>query len=132
MDSNPLIYNDSFLALDSDGNPHISYYKDAALGSDSGSLVYTYWTGSAWNTENVDNTNYGAGPITLDSSGNPHISYLTFHPSDPAHYRDVIYASRIESTTTVSLSTMVGIVMIMLVVVVVVTSLIFYFKKRKR
>jgi hypothetical protein len=135
VDSNHLISDSSFLALDHQNNPHISYYKDAELGSGtSGSLMYAYWTGSAWNTETVDNDgpNYGAGPIAVDPSGNPHKSYPSFHYSDPFHYRDIKYATRTESTTTTSPSTTVVIAAIMLVVVIVVMSFIFYFKKRKR
>jgi hypothetical protein len=135
VDSNPLISDGSFLALDSHNNPHVSYFKEPELGSETGGdLMYAYWTGSAWNAETVTNngTMYGAGPITLDSSGNPHISYSSFHSSDPFHYRDIKYATRTESTTTTSPSAMVVIVVVALVVVVAITGLIFYLKKRKR
>jgi hypothetical protein len=60
------------LALDSSGNPHISYYD-----SINGDLKYAAWTGSAWNIQTVDSTG-DVGSFTslaLDSSGNPHISY---------------------------------------------------------
>jgi hypothetical protein len=134
VDSNPLISDSSFLALDSRNNPHISYYKTPELGSDFGDLMYAYWTGSAWNIETVDNARpqYEAGPIALDSLDSPHLSYPSFHSSDPVHYRDIKYATRIESTTITSPSAMVFIVVVVLVAVVVVTGLIFYFKKRKR
>ena len=135
VDSNPLISDGSFLALDSHNNPHVSYFKEPELGSETGGdLMYAYWTGSAWNTETVTNngTKYGAGPIALDSSDTPHISYSSYHYSDPFHYRDIKYATRIESTTTTSPSAMVVIVVVVLVVVVAVTGLIFYFKKHKR
>ena len=128
VDSNHLISDSSFLALDRQNNPHISYYKDAELGSETGgNLMYAYWTGSAWNTETVDNngTDYGAGPIALDSSGNPHISYPSFHYSDPFHYRDIKYATRAESTTTPSPST---IIVIVLVVVVILALLVLIYR----
>jgi hypothetical protein len=135
VDSNPLISDSSFLALDSHDKPHICYFKEPEIGSETGgNLMYAYWTGSAWNTETVTNngTDYGAGPIALDSSDTTHISYSSFHYSDPFHYRDVKYATRIESTITTLPSAMVVIVVVVLVGVVAVTGLLFYFKKRGR
>ena len=60
------------LALDSGGNPHISYYD-----STNGDLKYAYHDGTSWQIETVDS----AGDVglytslALDSGGNPHISY---------------------------------------------------------
>jgi len=62
------------IALDANGNPHISYLND----SGSGSLKYASFNSTAWNITTVD-TNLGeAGGYTslaLDAQGNPHISY---------------------------------------------------------
>lgn len=137
VDSNHLISDSSFLALDRQNNPHISYYEDPNLGSDSGNLMYAHWIGSAWNTETVDNngTDYGAGPIALDSSGNPHISYLSFHYSDPFHYHDIkyAYATRTETPTTQeSFPTLLVVAVIVTVLAVVAVGLLVYFKKRKK
>jgi len=60
------------LALDSSGNPHISYSHDDSLD-----LKYARWTGSAWDIQTVDSADMVGQytSIALDSSDNPHISY---------------------------------------------------------
>jgi hypothetical protein len=69
----------SFLALDSKGNPHISYtYSNMA----NTYLMYASWTGSKFNIQTVD-TNGGAKPsIALDSDDNPHICYTYSNLTD--------------------------------------------------
>lgn len=65
------------LALDSLGNPHISYQGSASLWEDVGDLKYAQWTGGKWVTQIVDSEG-AVGKYTslaLDSDGNPHISY---------------------------------------------------------
>ena len=60
------------LALDSSGNPHISYCDWS-----NDDLKYAGWNGSSWEIETVDspgNVGYQTS-LVLDSSGNPHISY---------------------------------------------------------
>jgi len=60
------------LALDGNGNPHISYYD--AINSD---LKYTFWDGSQWRNETVDSIERVGGrtSLALDAAGNVHISY---------------------------------------------------------
>ena len=55
------------LALDANGNPHITL----------GSLAYATWNGTGWNFQTVttDYTVYSS--LALDSSGNPHVAYVT-------------------------------------------------------
>lgn len=64
------------LALDSFGNPHISYYDENA-----GFLKYAQWTGSAWSTQTIEPTvNPDVGAYTslaLDSNNYPHIAYCS-------------------------------------------------------
>jgi hypothetical protein len=65
---------DTSIALDKDGNPHISYCK---YSGPSVNLKYAVFNGLTWDIETVDNTG-SVGletSIALDISGNPHISY---------------------------------------------------------
>ncbi len=59
------------IALDGDGNPHISYYNNT-----DEDLKYAHYDGS-WQIETVDSTDDMGKEtsIALDSSGNPYISY---------------------------------------------------------
>jgi len=55
------------LALDADGNPHITF----------GSLAYASWTGTKWDIQTVTTNHTVYSSLALDSSGNPHIAYIT-------------------------------------------------------
>ena len=56
------------LALDSDGNPHIS-------SAGGGYLHYSYWTGSDWSSRDIDRGVVWENSLALDTQGRPHISY---------------------------------------------------------
>jgi hypothetical protein len=61
------------LALDSLGNPHITYFDSLNYA-----IKYARWMGSAWVTQTVDirpNGTYRISSLKLDNSDNPHISY---------------------------------------------------------
>ncbi len=61
------------IALDVNGNPHISYFDN-----DNDDLKYAKKIGASWSIETVDTTgdcgHYTS--ISLDADGNPHISYF--------------------------------------------------------
>jgi hypothetical protein len=77
------------LALDSKGNPHISYsvptdFKVVDMWGmirNGTTLKYAYWTGSEWSIQTVDpaKDNGWYNSISLDHNGNPHISYSHFN-----------------------------------------------------
>jgi len=66
------------LALDSNDNPHISYYsvthRDPHAG-DIGPLNYAFWDGSSWVTQKVTSGSPpGESSLALDYSNRPHIA----------------------------------------------------------
>jgi hypothetical protein len=62
----------SSLALDSKGNPHISYTYSSLADTH---LMYARWTGSKFVIQTVDTRGAANPSIALDSLDNPHISY---------------------------------------------------------
>jgi hypothetical protein len=67
----------SSLALDTAGQPHISYsYLDIVQQDRQDGLRYAYWMGSAWEFQTVDSGYVGAHTsLALDAAGHAHISY---------------------------------------------------------
>lgn len=59
------------LALDSSGNPHITYYEGT-----NQKLKYAKWTGTSWNIQTVDTeSGYDVSQLALDSTNTPHVLY---------------------------------------------------------
>ena len=74
IDSGDNVGSSSSLALDSSGNPRISYYDGA-----NGNLKYASFDGTSWTITTVDTSVRGCvgyyPSLALDSTGNPRISY---------------------------------------------------------
>jgi len=85
VDSTSSAGSDNSLALESSGNPHISY-----CGIND-NLMYAFWNGSTWEIETVDSTGSvgWCNSLAMDSSDNPCIAYI-----DYTHYfnRNLKYA----------------------------------------
>jgi hypothetical protein len=67
----------SSIALDSKGNPHISYCGFVNGSRSNNILKYAVWDGSNWSTQIVDSfgNNGFYSSIVMDSQDYPHISY---------------------------------------------------------
>ena len=80
------------LALDNNGNPHISYFDFTGTA-----LKYAYKTGANWNIETIDAGVLleQATSLALDAQGNPHVSYAVTYDYDVQNnVRDLRYAHR--------------------------------------
>jgi hypothetical protein len=78
-DKNGGVGFDSSIALDSSGNPHISYIDW------NNTLKYAKWDGWGWSIQIVDTNAYihGSTSIAVDSKGDPRITYCHDKPDDP-------------------------------------------------
>jgi hypothetical protein len=67
------------LALDSNGNPKVSYVNYYIDEKDvfHRNLMYANWTGTTWNIQTVDTDTEYYCCLALDSSGNPTINYFS-------------------------------------------------------
>ena len=95
------------IALDSSGNPHITWYGKETMLNSSMRIYYATKTGSGWTTTaNISGASsplYNRDPqIAVDSGGNPHVVWTGYDGSD---YR-VYYAKHTGSgwTTATNIS----------------------------
>jgi hypothetical protein len=80
----------SSLALDSTGNPHISYtYSNETVTN----LRYASWAGSEFVTQTVNENGAENPSLALDSEGNPHVCYTLLKMNDTY----LMYASKTDS-----------------------------------
>ncbi len=81
----------SSIALDSAGQPHISYYNLPYLGAGEDRLRYAHWDGANWQVQTVDpvRQKYIDSPtsLTLDSADRPHIAYMDGDAEDLKYAR---------------------------------------------
>jgi len=97
------------LALDTTGQPHISYldYNDGAWPH--GNLKYAHFDGTSWQVERVDHADPGTGgdwvaaytSLALDANGRPHISY--YNESEDWGLSELRYAT-FDGTTWITMT----------------------------
>lgn len=74
------------LKLDNNEHPRIGY--GASISSDSGIILYTYYTAKSWHTEIVDTVTTWSPNVSLaiDSSDCPHLAYALGYPPQGLGY----------------------------------------------
>ena len=95
---------DNSLALDSNDNPHISYY---GIGEPTG-LYYAHYNGASWDIECVDST-HNTGhhtSLALDANDNPHISYLRYCPE----FENIVMYAYYDSSWHIEMLDTVGVI----------------------
>ncbi|MCK4757659.1 MAG: hypothetical protein KAS67_04330 [Thermoplasmata archaeon] len=81
VDDGSLVGDGNSIALDSEGNPHISY-----VDKQTSSLKYAFWDGGEWNLESVDNEILvGTSETYIDNHDVIHIIY-THELTGIGHY----------------------------------------------
>ncbi len=81
-------YDNSFsIAVDSNDNPHISYFNrnPGGVPANSAEILYSKFDGASWTTVSVDSThvnrNGGFSDIAVDSIGGVHITWAGLNPT---------------------------------------------------
>lgn len=75
------------IGVDSQGNPHICYYRACKYGTLwNGTLEYAYKNGTSWATQTVDHEYFSHLSIALDSHDKPHVTYNTEGSLKYAYY----------------------------------------------
>ena len=136
-------WGQTYLKLDSDGNPQVYFYVENRQKPNESGLMYAQWTNSSWRIENLGNiltnSDYysdtaNIADIAFGAHGKLGLTYdgeVTTIRSAPL-YGDLTYAS-LESTGINSASSIFVLLIIIAtaVVLVVVVSLLLYMRKRK-
>jgi hypothetical protein len=114
-----------YVTLDSNNYSHIDYFADS---SDSARLIYTRWTGYAWENETVDSNAASSGQIALDSNGNPHISYSG---STGSLYADNVYLMYATKSNQPNFTPIDSFLLIAVAVILVAVVFTYFWKKTK-
>jgi hypothetical protein len=104
VDSTPAAGNDINMVLDDAGLPHISHWGAPNYGAGPFEARYSWWDGSAWQTDIIDDTvqnlNVFQTGIALDADGNPHVAYFT-HEWGPSDVNYAVWAGDHWDITTI-------------------------------
>ena len=145
IDSKPAPSGQTYLRLDSTGNPQVYFYVEHNQEPSSLGLMCASWTGSSWNVENLGsfplNTAYyqyteNVDDTAFDSHGNPSLTIdgeVGTIRAAPIR-GDLTYVS-LESTgihTAPSTSVFLLIIASVIVLAVVVISLLLYIRQERR
>jgi hypothetical protein len=135
LESNTSNYlSSNSIALDSDGNPHISYTVTVNWQTNHYDLNYAIWNGSAWNIQAVEAGVGGFASLALDSHGNSHVSYISV-VNGGSYYGNLTYAFLPSTKTATGTSeynlSAFGIILggVITGVVIALVLVLFFYKK---
>jgi hypothetical protein len=95
-------YDNTYLALDKQGQPHVDISVLFEDQSAIETLEYIQRTGNEWVTQTVvSNVAVQEGPLVIDSNGNPHICYLDISSGGVPPFK-IMYATTTEPAQTAS------------------------------
>lgn len=101
VDSPGQVGRGSAIALDSAGNPHISYYDETSV-----SLKYAHFDGSEWSVSTLDDVEFISfnfrTAIAVDSQDHARIVYSAYHNEGADWYGRLKYAESDGSQWTIS------------------------------
>ncbi len=145
IDTNPFPFGQTFLKLDSSGNPNIYFYNENYQNESESSLMDTHLTGSSWNNQNLggiplENSQYypdteNIADIAFNSQGKISLTYdgevgtIRSAPIDG----DLTYATIEDTGINPALSSLVPLTIIaaIIVSVIIAVSLLRYIRHRK-
>jgi hypothetical protein len=143
IDSKPSSSGQTYLNLDSNGNPQVYFYVENYQKPTDSGLMYTQWTGSSWNIQNIgsipSNSDYyqstaNIADIAFDAHGKLSLTYdgeVGTIRSAPI-YGDLTYASLETPLTSAPDHLLIIISVAITAVTILIVVLIIYKKKRSK